>query len=179
MRNARADEFDRHLRSPACSRGAHENCPHLSGFGYGPNLRRLRLEVGQTLCKCECHSSCPITSNRITVPAQTWRESCTCPGAEDERALRDRARTRAQHHSQAQKEAMDAVRARAAGKSREQIKDLYQAELRARGLDIPPEDILDAHVSLITGDYLAAARVVGRTLVGLAKLLNLVRRAAR
>jgi len=61
----------------------------------------------------------------------------------------------------------------------EQIKDLYEAELRARGLDIPPEDILDAHVCLITGDYLAAARVFGRSLVGLAKLFNLVNRPPR
>jgi hypothetical protein len=46
--------------------------------------------------------------------------------------------------------------------SRDQIKDLYEAELRARELDIPPEVVLDADVSLMTADYLAAARAFAR-----------------
>jgi hypothetical protein len=185
MRSAWADEFDRHLRSPACIRGAHENCPHLSGFGYRPNLRRLRLEVGQTLCKCECHSSCPVTSNRTTVPAQIWRESCTCPGAEDKRSRLDQIPdlskdvARTPHSSPACREAFVAARARGAGRSRVRVKDLYKAELRARGLDIPPEIILDADVSRITADYLAAARLFGRWLAGLAKRLGGICRPVR
>ena len=91
----------------------------------------------------------------MTVPEQTWRESCACPGAEDRRAKVDRARAR--------DEAMRAVQARAAGMSREQIKDLYRTELRGRGLNIPPETVLDAEVNLITGDLVAALHCLGQS----------------
>jgi hypothetical protein len=70
------------------------------------------------------------------------------------------------------KEARDAVRARAAGMSRDQLKDLYRAELRARDLDVPSEVILDADVSLMTADYVSAARAFGQVAGGIAKLLG-------
>jgi len=79
---------------------------------------------------------------------------------------------RARRDSQARKEAMDAVRVRAAGLSREQIKDLYQAELRARGLEVSPDVILDAHVSVIAGDCHPDVRLLGRALADLARLLG-------
>jgi hypothetical protein len=172
MRNPWADEFERSLRSPACLGGAHGDCPHLHGFGGGPNPRRLRLEFGVMLCKCECHSSCPVTSKRMAVPVQTYIESCTCPGGEDQRSGLYRAGARARRDSQARKEAFNAVKARAAGMSRDQIKDLYKAELRARGLDIPPEVLLDADVSLMIGEYLAAVRYFGQAAGGFAKMLG-------
>ena len=67
----------------------HENCPHLNGYGGTLNLRRLRFEPATLLCKCACHSSCPLTGKRGFVREQTWHESCTCSGAEDERPRRD------------------------------------------------------------------------------------------
>lgn len=185
MRNRWADEFERAHRTPACVRGAHDDCPHLYGFGGGLNPRRLRLEFGAGLCKCECHSSCPVTSRRVTVQVQTWRQSCSCPGAAAERARQDEAgeefpdfreeMAKSQRATQLRREAAEAVRARAAGKSREELKDLYTAELRSRGLKIPPEEILDANIDAITGNYLPTFRLLGRSLASLGKLLGAFR----
>jgi len=75
-----------------------------------------------------------------------------------------------QQRSRRRREAVNAVRAKAAGKSWEEIRDLYESELRARGLEIPPEEILDAHVDAITGDYRSSVHLMGRTLGDLAKL---------
>jgi hypothetical protein len=69
-------------------------------------------------------------------------------------------------------EAFNAVGDRAAGMSREQVKELHKAELRARGLDVLPEAFLDVEVSLIAGDYPAGTGLAGRALGGLVKLLN-------
>jgi hypothetical protein len=85
MRNRWADQFERFHRSQACARSDHDECSHLCGFGGGFIPWRLRFEFGAVLCKCECHSSCPVTGAQAAIPEQTWRESCTCPGAEQER----------------------------------------------------------------------------------------------
>jgi hypothetical protein len=181
MRNRWADEFERSLRSEACHDGLHNECPHFDGFAAGLNPRRMRFEAGAGLCKCDCHSSCPITSTRITVSPRTWRQSCTCPGAEAERIRHDQAgvefpdwdelQARYRQESQSQREAFQAARASAEGKSREEIKDLYLAELRSRGLGIPPQEILDADVDALTGNYLTGARLLGRSIVNLGKVL--------
>ena len=47
---------------------------------------------------------------------------------------------------QSRREAFKAAQASAVGKDREQLKDLYVAELRARGLKIPDDEVLDAAV---------------------------------
>jgi len=44
------------------------------------------------------------------------------------------------------------VRAVAAGKSREQIRDLYEAELRSRGLTVPPDRLLGAYADALAGN---------------------------
>jgi CHAD domain-containing protein len=44
------------------------------------------------------------------------------------------------------REAFKAAQASAAGQDREQLKDLYVAELRARGLNIPDDEVLDAAI---------------------------------
>lgn len=149
----------------------------MHGFGGGLNPRRLRLEVGEGLCKCECHSPCPVTSKRVTVSAQAWRESCTCPGAEAERIGHDHAGTefpdigelwaRSRQRSQSRREAFQAARASAVGKTREEIKALYITELRARGLEIPPEEVLDARVDALTGNYVPTIRLMGRSAANL------------
>jgi hypothetical protein len=67
-------------------------------------------------------------------------------------------------NNQARKEAGDAVQARAAGKTREQVKELYLAELRARELKIPADDLLDAVVDSMMGDDRPLTRLFGREL---------------
>jgi hypothetical protein len=95
---------------------------------------------------------CPLAGKRKTVLEQTWRESCTCPGAENERPRRESAGVQARRAIGTERhEVFEAFRTRAAGQSRDQIKDLYKAEFRARGLDIPREEILDVYVRLLTG----------------------------
>jgi hypothetical protein len=54
--------------------------------------------------------------------------------------------------------------------SREQARDLYAAELRSRGLEVPAEPILDAYASLIAGGHRFADRYLSRSLAIMAKL---------
>jgi hypothetical protein len=143
------------------------------------------LESGAGLCKCDCHSSCPVTSTRITTSPQTWRQSCTCPGAQAERIRNDQAGAqfpdfgelwaKSQQEAQSIREAFRATRASAAGKSREQVRDVFIAELRSRGLEIPREEILDAHVDALTGNYLTGLRLLGRSVASLWKLRDAFR----
>jgi hypothetical protein len=102
---------------------------------------------------------------------KAWYTSCTCPGAEVARQRLDDAgikvrdfaemREERQRRSRAGKEAVAATRARAAGKSREEIREIYIAELHARNLKVPAEAVLDAAVDHITGNPLPAIRVLG------------------
>jgi hypothetical protein len=125
----------------------------------------------------------------MAVPMQVWRESCSCAGAEQERRRQDQASVefpdfrehmaRHQRDSQSRREAFHTVRTRARGKSREEIKDLYESELRSRGLPIPSEDVLDANVDAITGNYLPGARLLGRCMADLAKLAGGILRPPR
>jgi hypothetical protein len=187
MGNPWADANERVPRTPACFRGVHDDCPHLmSGFGGGFNPRRLRLEFGGLLCKCDCHSSCPVTSERISVSIRAWRESCACPGAEAERVRHDQAGigspdfdfdfdeewARSRQRSRSRREAFQAARAGAAGKTREEVIALYIAELRSRGLKIPEGKALDANVDALTGNYVTGVRLMGRLASDLWKLLR-------
>ena len=176
-------EFDQQFRTRACNGAAHRDCPHILGPGGGFNPRRLRLEFGAGLCKCTCHASCPVTitaAKRLTVPMKAWYTSCACPGAEPERRSMDEAgieipdfgelREQAQRDSRARKEALMAARARAAGRSRQEVREIYVAELSARGMKVPAEPVLDAIVEHITtGNPLPAARLLGESLVQLGK----------
>ncbi len=177
-------EFRESLRTSSCTRGKHQDCSHISGMGGGFNPRRLRPEFGAGLCPCACHASYPVilTAKRLTVPMKTWDTSCTCPGAQQERhrlaeagiEMRDFAEIREDAHrqSRARKEAYGAARARAAGKSRDEIRDIYLAERRARDLNVPSDRVLDAIVERITtGNPLPAARIAGEGLVLMGKAL--------
>jgi len=178
-------------KSRACSGGAHGDCAHFVTVGGGFNPRRLRLEFGAGLCPCPCHSSCPVATvgKQLTVSPRVWRESCTCPGAEQERRRLDETgvefpefsemRDDARHQSRGRKEAFESARARAAGKSRDEIRGIYIAELNARGLKAPREDVLDAIVGRITGNPLPAARLAVAGLAQLAKALNELSRPFR
>ena len=68
--------------------------------------------------------------------------------------------------SRARKDAFHAARGASSGKTRDEIQDLYIAELRARGLEIPSEPFLAAAVDLLSGDARA----------GLGKIWKWVRR---
>jgi hypothetical protein len=190
--NRQSDEFGRKQRTLACARGLDAECPHMLGFGGGFNPRRLRYEAGIGLCTCDCHASCPVSgemrqtiSGRITIPARTWLESCTCPGAEAARTSLDQAglefpdfdelwsRSRQQHQSR--RDAFDAARAQAGGKNREEIREVYLAELRSRGQEISSQEALDANVAALAGDYLPVARLIGRAVVGSVKFFRVTR----
>jgi hypothetical protein len=185
-------EFGQVGKSQACSRDAHGDCAHFVTVGGGFNPRRLRLEFGAGLCPCTCHSSCPVAAlgrRRLTVPPRAWRESCTCPGAEQERRRLDDDGVEfpefgemwddARRRSRARKEAFESARARAAGKSRPEIRGIYVAELNARGLKIPREDVLDAAVERITGNPLPAARLAVEGLGQMGKALHELSRLFR
>jgi hypothetical protein len=143
-------------------RGAHVECPHLNGAGGGFSPRRLRFELGSHLCECSCHASCPVQyeAHRRTISEKAWYTSCTCTGAKATRQRLDDAgikvRDFAEFHEERQRrhnagrEAIEATRARARGRSREEIKEIYLAERRARNLEVPAEPVLDAVVEHIT-----------------------------
>ena len=155
----------------------------MRSIEYGVNPFRRRPESRVLLCKCECHAPCPVTSKSRTVPVPVWRESCTCPAAADVPSSvgrgQDTDAAQPPYLSPARVAALNAAGDRTAGQSREQVKELYQAELRARGLDIPMEAVLDVEVSLITGDYPPDTGPAGRALVGLVKRLYGIGRPAR
>jgi hypothetical protein len=147
-----ADNCERVLQSPSCLDGSHEECGHWRG--YRVTLRRLRREGSATLCGCGCHSSCPVTNEQNTVSDPAWRQSCTCPGAEAIREIRDQVETQPvnfsdfragwptyRRESRSRREAFKAAQASAAGMDRGRLKDLYVAELRARGLTMPDGDV--------------------------------------
>lgn len=188
MFNRRRDDPRQAMRTVACVREMHAQCPHMVGGGGGFDLDRLRHEFGVGLCSCDCHASCPVSGEKRLaawlpiVPARTWLKSCTCPGAEAERARweeagfepADLAEVQAQHaqRSRARRAAFEAARARSAGKSREEIRDLYATELRARGQEIPAPELLDANVAAMTGNPFPTVRLVGRSLFDTVKFFR-------
>lgn len=115
------------------------------------------------LCHCGCHSACPLAGRLPPVSRAIWVGLCDCPGtelAEDrldeaqrkmpdfERRWREHQDKRARER-QEERAAREATRAAAAGKSRTQIREIYVAELRARGLTVPSDLVLDATVDAI------------------------------
>jgi len=125
----------------------------------------------------------------MTVRPEAWRESCTCPGAEQERRRLDEAGVEfpdfgkswedARRSSHARKEAFESAQARAVGKSRDEIREIYLAELNARGLTAPEEDILDAVVDRIGGNPLPAARLAVEGLAQMGEALHELARILR
>ncbi len=180
------DAISEALRTPACLRGRHAECAHLFGFGGGFNPITLRPELGASLCSCDCHASCPVTGDKRTASrlasttGKKWHDSCTCPGAEAERARWEQAGVDltedlwdlARQRQQARREAFTATKAQAAGKSHEQIKEIYLAELRARDQEIPSPEALDAKVAAISGNHIPSFLIASRATVDLVKFLR-------
>jgi hypothetical protein len=174
-------DFDQAPRSLTCTRQAHRDCPHFVGMGGGGfNPRRLRLEFGTVLCRCSCHAHCALDdTRRRAVPFRVWRDSCTCPGGDRARqrmaetgteppSFRE-IRERQEQIAQARRDAFRAASRAAAGKSRDEIRELYLAELRSRGLEPPSEQFLEATVEQIAGNPIPAIRLVGEGLAQMAK----------
>jgi hypothetical protein len=117
-----------------------------------------------------------ITGDRLTVPAGTWHESCTCPGAEQERQAMIEAGVETleemRRNRPARKAALNAARTRAQGKSREQAREIYVAELRARGLRIPPERVLDQIAEGLNARPGEVVLLLGKTLTEMGKALH-------
>jgi hypothetical protein len=157
------------LRSRSCDGGRHAECGHLLG-GCPQSGRR----PAPLLCSCGCHSGCPLAGAFPLVTRQVWPAQCICPGtdlaadkldeaerqevpdlAEFERQWRqERAKSERESRQRraAAREAFEAARAVAAGKSRAEIRDIYVAERRARGLTIPSDLALDAYADAIARD---------------------------
>jgi hypothetical protein len=176
----RAHHHDGGMQSKYCNQAAHADCPHGFGSGAGFNPRRLRLEAGEVLCRCSCHDACPVTNpKRLSVPKKDWYAFCTCVGAAAQRQRLDDAGIEPRDLSElweerrsrrrAGREAFEATRARAAGLSREEIRQTYIAERRARQLNVPAEPVLDAVVEQIAGNPLPVARLLGERVVQLGK----------
>lgn len=187
MPNPWADEMESGHRTRECVGDDHAECPHMMyPLGGGLNPRRLRLEIGAGLCTCDCHASCPVTSDRLTVKFGVWQELCTCPGADAERVRQEQDGTQppdfaelwatSRQQRQVRRAAFDATKANAAGKTRDELKEMYVGELRSRDLTIPPPEVLDAIVDALTGNYVTgyatSARLLGQAVSGIAKLFD-------
>lgn len=157
-------------RSSACAAGAHLECGHVS-YAVGP-VPGHRAETRIWLCRCSCHAACPLARRKGEVPVTVWQQRCVCPGAEQARTAQDDPRELLPRYedwwktyesdqrlrSQARAEAFNAARGAASGKTRDEIRELYIAELRARGQEIPQESFLEATVDSLSGDLRAARR---------------------
>jgi hypothetical protein len=75
----------RTVRSDARREHSRDDCAHLMGVGVEVSRWLSHPKSGAILCECECHSSCSITGSGEAVAFRTWRESCSCAGAEQER----------------------------------------------------------------------------------------------
>jgi hypothetical protein len=151
----------------------------MGGFSLWPPS-----QLGAILCRCPCHSSCPVTpaTGQATVSAKSWHSSCTCPGADLTRHRIDEAgaevldsgelRDKTKRDIQARSEAFRAAQDRAVGRSREEVRQIYIAELRSRGLPMPSESRLHATVERIMGNPLPSARLAGEYLIQTGRLLH-------
>lgn len=120
-----------------------------------------------------------VTNGRLTVSMKSWHISCTCPGAERYRQrlheagieIRDFGEMleEARRRAGARKEAFTATRARAEGRSKAKIREIYVSELQARGLKMPTEAVLDAVVDRICGNPFPAVRILGEGIAQMSK----------
>jgi hypothetical protein len=110
----------------------------------------------------------------MPVPLTVWQQLCPCPGGQSKRAwkedpdepwpgakeAREREERRSRARREASKQAFRATRDAAPGKSREEIKDLYVAELRARGQEVPTGPLLEADIDAVIGHPLRGLRKI-------------------
>lgn len=168
--------FDPLGRSRACARDAHRDCGHVGTAARRPVFPD-RLQSIIALCRCGCHAACPL-ADRMPVPLTVWQQLCACPGAEQQRVwkedpndpfpgyreMRDRGQRESRERNEAGTAAFRAAREAAPGKSREEVRDVYISELRARGQEIPPEPFLGATLDLLTGRWLRGLRSIRKVM---------------
>jgi hypothetical protein len=162
------DGFGQEERSSACASGAHRDCGHCR-MGMRRRASRDRLESTVVLCGCDCHAACAL-AGRAPVSLTVWQQLCVCPGADwcrtwkedwddpfpGSRQARERDERAARGRAEARRQAFEAARAAAQGKTRGQVRDIYLAELRARGQEPSPGWIFEAEVDFLTGHPLRA-----------------------
>jgi hypothetical protein len=139
-------------RSRCCVDDAHQDCGHVSLAVRG-RIRGIQSQSTVTLCECSCHAACTL-AGRTPVPLTVWQQLCECPGGENVRAWTDEPRQprpgfRGDHKEKdhqwredtaARRQAFRAARDAAAGKTRQELRDLYIAELRSRGQVVLPQE---------------------------------------
>jgi hypothetical protein len=138
-------------RSAACANGVHVASPHLM------HLRQLSIVP---LCRCACHSACPVSGGDNAL-LHDWWDRCVCPGSEQLRAEgrrrwdRDRPPSLGEVQQQVQAEqdvlrrARAAVVSQASGLPAASIRQLLIEQLITQGSDLPSDDVLDWQVSRI------------------------------
>ena len=105
-----------------------------------------RLESTVALCRCSCHATCPL-ADRMPVPLTVWQQLCVCTGADERREwkedqdepvpgfaeLREEQERESRERLEARRQAFQAAQVAAHGKTRDQVRDLYLAEIGVRG----------------------------------------------
>jgi hypothetical protein len=171
-------DFDPMRRSRACADDRHYDCGHVRSAVRGLASPH-RLESTIFLCSCACHIDCPLPPWR-SVPLTAWQELCACGGAEkkQQRAWKEdpdnpwpgfqeqqeREQRKSRERREARTQALHATHDAAAGKTRDEVRDLFIAELRARGQDEPAGPFLEADIDLMTGHPLRGLLRIGRHL---------------
>jgi len=190
MRDEMWEQLRRDCQTTACRGARHLECAHFYTFGLGLNPRRLRIEQGASLCTCACHESCPVVDEtRLAVPFRDWRDRCTCAGADAARRrfddagiefpdMREQIEDR-RRRSSARRDALQAVRAASGGRTRAEIRQLYVDEMRSRGLDLPADEVIDAHLDFIGGNPVPAMRLAGQSMTQAARALAEIARMFR
>jgi hypothetical protein len=93
---------------------------------------------------------------------------------------RERSERERQERRAARREAFEAARAAGAGQTRQQIKEIYEAELRSRGLPLPADVLLDAHSDIIARDrQKMSLSFAARVLAQMGKDLGQLRKSSR
>jgi hypothetical protein len=166
-------------RSGSCAGGKHGECGHVR-LSFRQYLPPDRLQSTIVLCRCPCHAACPVTGWR-RVPLTAWQELCACPGEKPQRAWKEdadnpwpgareeweRQDATQRDRKQAREQAFEAAREAAAGKSRDQVRQIYLDELRARGQDPPPVALLEAQTDALVGRPIRALAKLWHALMNL------------
>jgi hypothetical protein len=141
------------LRSVTCEEGMHANCGHVGAFPRGRGGRASVLR-----CDCTCHSACVLAERQPIIPPAVWQQQCSCPGTEQALERHERSELERPERRAASSAAKEAARA---SKTPEQIRAIYEAELRSRGLTLPSGLVLDRYAEMLAGNAQAMSLTSG------------------
>lgn len=153
--------------SDACAANEHEECGHVRVGIRRPSAGQIQSMI--MLCRCDCHASCSVAA-QTAVYLTVWQHLCGCPGGSRYRAWKEDPeepwpgaqeaweKTRRSHvlSMSARREARRAAQASAPGRTREQVREIYAAELQARDQELPPEPFLEVDLDMLTGHHVRA-----------------------